>query len=532
GGDEDVKKKGDKKANRFKPVVIHLGPFYLKKGETATHKITMPNYVGSVRTMIVASKDGAYGNAEKTTPVRKPLMMLATLPRVLGPGETLKLPINIFAMDKKVKNVKVTIQESSGLIDLGTTTQNLSFAKIGDKMATFNITVKKSIGVAKFKMIATGAGETASQEIEIQVRNPNPYVTEVQEKILQPDESWNPNFVAAGVKGTNTGTLEVSNIPPIDLGRRLNYLLRYPHGCVEQTTSSGFPQLYVSRLLDVDESTKARTERNIRATIKRLKKFQTSDGGLAYWPGDSESSDWGTNYAGHFLLEAKALGYTLPLNMEDRWVAYQKKRARQWTNDVDKGNYGSYYNRAWRLQQTQLDQAYRLYVLALSGNAELGAMNQLREINGMYHVAKWRLAGAYALAGKTEVAEELINGLDEKVEDYRALYYSYGSGTRDEAMILETLTQMKKMNKAGGVAKRIAERLSSGRWFSTQTVAFSLMAIGKFVGDNKIGEAFNFTYQIGNGKMVNAGSSKPMMQVDVPVDKMSNNTITTQNKSN
>jgi len=534
GGDDEVGKKGaDKKANRFKPVVLHLGPFYLEAGQTATHQLKMPNYVGSVRTMVVASKDGAYGKTEKTTPVRKPLMMLATLPRVLGPGETLKLPIDIFAMDKKVKNVKINIEESSGLVELvGGNSQSLSFSKIGDQMATFDIRVKETIGVAKFKMVATGAGERASQEIEIQVRNPNPYTTEVAEKVLQPGVDWTADFDAVGVIGTNTGTLEISNIPPINLGRRLRYLIQYPHGCVEQTISSGFPQLYLAKLLDLDESTKNRAERNIRATISRLKRFQTSDGGLAYWPGNRSASDWGTNYAGHFLLEAKALGYKLPLNMETRWVNYQKKRARQWTNEVNESQYGSYYNRAYYYKQEQLDQAYRLYVLALSGNAELGAMNQLREVKNMYHVATWRLAGAYALAGKPEVAEQLIQNLGTTVEDYRGMSYSYGSGVRDEAMILEVLTLMKKMDKAGSQAKRIAERLSSGEWFGTQTVAYSLMAVGKFVGDNAIGAPYTFTYRINDSQMVNGGSSKPMMQLDVPIDGISNKSVKVKNTSN
>ena len=55
----------------------------------------MPQYIGSVKTMVVAGYEGAYGHADKVTPVRKPLMVLATLPRVLGPEENVKLPITL-----------------------------------------------------------------------------------------------------------------------------------------------------------------------------------------------------------------------------------------------------------------------------------------------------------------------------------------------------------------------------------------------------------------------------------------------------
>src|SRR5690606_7452831 len=100
---------GKKEANRFKPVVQFAGPFTLKKGGSNKHDFTMPNYVGAVRIMVVSGKNGAYGNAEKTVPVRQSLMLLATLPRVLAPKEELRLPVNVFAMKENVKNVLITV---------------------------------------------------------------------------------------------------------------------------------------------------------------------------------------------------------------------------------------------------------------------------------------------------------------------------------------------------------------------------------------------------------------------------------------
>jgi uncharacterized protein YfaS (alpha-2-macroglobulin family) len=111
GGDEEAAGAKNKKANRFKPMVVYLGPFNLKKGETKSHKINIPKYIGSVRTMVIAgdATSGAYGNAEKATPVRKPLMVLASLPRKITPGEKVTLPVTVFAMEKKVKNVSIYV---------------------------------------------------------------------------------------------------------------------------------------------------------------------------------------------------------------------------------------------------------------------------------------------------------------------------------------------------------------------------------------------------------------------------------------
>ncbi|MBN1821497.1 MAG: hypothetical protein JW833_12305, partial [Prolixibacteraceae bacterium] len=110
GGDESLNDEAKKKVNRFKPVVEFAGPFTLKKGEKKSHTFKMPNYVGAVRAMVVAGNNGAYGNNEKEVKVRKALMLLATLPRVLGPGETFTLPVDVFAMKENVDEVKVSIE--------------------------------------------------------------------------------------------------------------------------------------------------------------------------------------------------------------------------------------------------------------------------------------------------------------------------------------------------------------------------------------------------------------------------------------
>ena len=77
GGDGEIAPKEEKEANRFKPVVKFLGPFYLKEGAVGTHNITMPQYIGSVKTMVVAASDEAFGSSDISTPVKQPLMVLA-----------------------------------------------------------------------------------------------------------------------------------------------------------------------------------------------------------------------------------------------------------------------------------------------------------------------------------------------------------------------------------------------------------------------------------------------------------------------
>lgn len=482
GGDGAINKNiNPAKANRFKPVVKFMGPFQLSKGEKKTHKFTLPQYIGSVKVMVVAGNDGAYGQAEKAVEVKKPIMLLASVPRVIGPGETFTLPVNVFATNNNIKNVSVSLQTSNLQIN-NTNKQNLIFAKAGDQLTYFNVTAPNNTGIAKIKIIAQSGSEKTISDVELDIRNPNPIVTNVISAVIQPNQSWSSNYTAIGTSGTNSGSLEVSSIPPINLEKRLNYLIQYPHGCVEQITSGVFPQLYLDRLSALNEQKKAQIERNIKAGINKLKGYQTTDGGLAYWPGNATADEWGTNYAGHFLIEAQESGYALPVGLFDGLIRYLKNKANNWTPNAN-NFYGG-----------DLTQAYRLYILALAKKPEMAAMNRLRAFQYLTDAAKWRLAAAYQLAGQNSAANNLIKGVPTKVKAYQQLGGTYGSDLRDQAMMMETLTLMGQKNRAYQLLSTVAAKLGEDQWYSTQTTAYSLLAIAKFCGEQKSARQLNFQY--------------------------------------
>jgi uncharacterized protein YfaS (alpha-2-macroglobulin family) len=260
-------------------------------------------------------------------------------------------------------------------------------------------------------------------------------------------------------------------------------LIDYPHGCVEQTTSAAFPQLYLGQLLDLSPRQKAASERNIKATIARLNGFQVPGGGLSYWPDGGEADEWGTNYAGHFMLAAQAKGYSMPLGFIEQWKKYQKQKALTWAPD-SKRFYGD-----------DLNQAYRLYLLALARSPELGAMNRLREFRYLSIEAKWRLAAAYKLAGQPEMGIGMIAGLPTTIKPYNTMFGTYGSDLRDEAMILETLTLLGQQGKAASQLRTVAAKLSQDDWYSTQTTAYSLIAIAQYCGQNKAKGKLTFNFQ-------------------------------------
>jgi hypothetical protein len=270
--------------------------------------------------------------------------------------------------------------------------------------------------------------------------------------------------------------------------------------------SGAFPQLYLNDLVELSDHQKTRTEQNIKTAINRLNSFQISTGGLSYWPGGRESSEWGTTYAGHFLIEALNKGYDLPSGFLAKWKNYQINEARNWSKKANRSD---------------LSQAYRLYTLALMGEPEVGAMNRLLSSPDLSKTAKFRLAASYQLAGKPEAAENLIKSLDNNIDDYAELGNTFGSGLRDRGMILETLNLMGKRNEAFVLLKTISEELNLNRWYSTQTTAYTLLAIGKFIGANDKSKEMNFEYSINGENRENIISAKPIVQeiISLPFNK-------------
>ena len=293
----------------------------------------------------------------------------------------------------------------------------------------------------------------------------------------------------------------------------MGYLIRYPHGCIEQTTSGAFPQLYLGDIFDLTLHKKQKMEKNVEAAIRRLNNFQRANGGLSYWPGENEINEWGTNYAGHFMLEAKEKGYALPITFISNWLRYQKNAARQWRSN------STSYN-------SSHIQAYRLYTLALAGQPELAAMNRLRESGNMSNDAKWRLAAAYAEAGKKKAAEDIVKTANINFQPRKYNYYSYGSPFRNKAMALETMVLLEDAQQRE-IAISLAKGLSSRKWYSTQESAYALLALSKMITKNG-GKAINISYSL-RGNSENVDSDRAIAERDLAVN-MGSNTITISNK--
>ena len=520
GGDASLKP-ADAKANRFKPVVKFIGPFYLAKGKQQTHTLKLPMYVGSVRAMVVAGQDGAYGNAEKTAFVRTPLMLLSTLPRVLSTQEEITVPVNVFAMENQVKNVTVSLEASGAGVQItGNRQQSLTFDQPGDQLAYFTLKTGSKTGKATIHLTASGNGQQTKETIEIEVRNPNPVVTLRNSQWIEAGQEAELSYTLAGSSSANNQVqLEVSRIPSVDISRRFDFLYNYQHHCTEQLTSKALPLLFVSQFKAVDEQEAEKIKANVQEAIRQIYARQLPNGGFVYWPGNAVADEWITSYTGMFLTLAQEKGYAVHPNVLNKWKRFQRAAAQNWRMPQEASN--------WQIWQSELQQAFRLYTLALAGAPEYGAMNRMKEQPGLSIQAKWRLAAAYALTGKMKPAGELVYNAETTVIPYSSMNLIYGSSDRDEAMILETLILMKRDRDALQQAKKVSQNLAQENWFSTQSTAFALMAMGRLA--KQLSGTLDFTWSWNGKQQPAVKSAKAVFEKEIATSPKSG-TVSVKNQ--
>ena len=477
GGDQE-NIRAARKDNRFNPVVKFLGPFTLQKG-TGKHEIKLPMYVGSLRVMVVAGHDGAYGNAATTVTVKSPLMVLASLPRQIADGEKVVLPVNVFALDDKVKDVKVTVKAEGALQTDGDATASTHFDKAGDNVVRFALRTAGE-GAAKVTVTAEGGSRKTSETIDIQVVNPNPETVAIRQAKLAAGESV--SFDADG-----NSTLSLAGFPAVDAAGLFRTMKNYPFNCSEQLSAKGLTMLHLLPQLSEADSEEARAL--IPGLIHQLYARQRSDGGFSYWSGGSVSDSWVSSMAGQFLTEASAAGFEVQKDVLGNWQRFQT-------------NLSQAYRLAGNAAFSQLDECYRLYTLAVAGVPANAAMNRLKESGKLEGRADWMLAAAYAASGKTSQAKEIIAKGSASTGEYSAADFTYGSSLRDKAVVLQVLALSDDLAQAIPAAQEVAEYINKG-YYSTQEAAFAAMAMDRLFA--KVGTQA-IKAQVGDQEVVSAKS--------------------------
>ncbi len=497
GGDEAQIDDAANKPKRFPPVVKFLGAFHLEAGQKREHSVELPSYLGAVRVMLVAAEgNNAYGTTEKSVFVRQPLMLQSSLPRTLKIGESMEVPLTLFVADAHLKSVEVKVEADAAFASVGPVI-TVPFTQAGEKTATVFIKAGDKPMQGKLRFTAKSGDQTSSHEVNIEVQAPNLPSIRTVSNTLDPNGSWKQTLTPFGLAGTNQASIELSPIPNLNLEQHLDYLINYPHGCLEQTTSAVFPQLYLPKLIKLEPERQQKIEYYIKRAIAKFSSFQASSGNLMYWPGSIEANDWASLYAGHFLIEAQKQGYNVPLNLMSAWQGYQIRQAQDWTSSVT-------------AEDTTAIQAYRLYVLAAAGKPQMGAMNRLRESGKANEQARWLLAAAYQQAGQAEAAQQTTAGLVANNLTTPLSEATFSQRLGQLGLQLETLLTLQRPQDADLVVQQISAELGDGtKAFNTHDLSWALLSVSHYLSSMK--QTVTADYMLDQGASVALNSAQPVL---------------------
>ena len=505
------------KVQRFPPLAVFKGPFTLKKGEETAVDIDLPLYIGNVRVMAVASDGHNMGNASANVKVTKPVVVKMTLPRLVGTDDEISVPVTVIATKNSIGNVKVSLSSEGSLAVSGEKSAVVRMDKEGEQTLFFRMKASSEAGAAKVKAVCTGAGESSSDVVELAVREANTLLTTMQDCFIEAGASQTLDFVLAGRPGSNKVKVEASAMPAIDLDYRLKYLVNYPHGCLEQTVSSAFPQLCLSKVMELSVQQKQSCSANVSKALAALPSFAIPSGGFTTWPNTSDRAGvniWASIYATHFVLEAARAGYSIPAGLQKKMLSFAAS--------VSSGQRGAEVE----------SRCYACYVLALAGKADKSAMSRIRE-NAM-NLAEdeaLMLACAYSASGNSSVARDILSRLgSSKVGIYDCYGATYPSRERNLALCAMLSASLGDKSAAFSHISELAARLSDRKvYMSTQATSWALLAVSDYMAKYKTGSgATSLSVSTGKYSTVLSGNST-IISADIPVGNEASMPVTLHN---
>lgn len=477
--------------NWIKPVALWSGSVRTDDNGQASIRFDVPEFIGQLRLTAVAANNSATGAADARVYSRRPYLLRTSMPRFALPGD--RFICTASAVNMTGAPVKATVRwEASGTLS-GGGEKRLELPPNGQAHCRAPITAGALAGegAVTWTMTVTGPGqdeplETLKEFAPLPVRRAAAYQTETEVVTLHAGESRLIENTRFTVEPAFEATLRVTGDPLWQLRPGIEYLLRFPYGCVEQVTSQAMP-LYLLRnyagLFEgvLEENTEHHlmadtVEGHIRLVVDRLFAMQTLDGGLGTWPGASTSYAYGSVYALHFLTLVRR-GRVVDI-YEEAFAALQDYVLEIMRDDT-KVTASDYYLRA-----------YACYVLALDGSLEAIAFIPRLDAIAVPQDARYLLAAAMAMhaAAPDAVMDYIETAPVTTAPRTRESAGTLHSPVRSDAVRLIALVQLDApREQMQPLTASLTQYLTRPHMFTTQEAGFAVTALGmyleKFHGD-------------------------------------------------
>ena len=470
--------------SRVQTVDLFSGPVKLDGKGNARVALKVPDFNGTLRVSALVYSDTRYGNRDRETVVRAPIVAEASLPRVLAPGDRSTVTLDVQNFTGKAGVFKVTVN-GEGPLDIGEGSRNTDLAVDAKRTLTFPVTADEGYTTARVRVRVEGNGFRVDRRYDVPVRAGWPAVLRSRTQVL---DSLTPVDMGAGfadglMPGSVTARMTVSALPPIPFASALKGALEYPYGCAEQTTSKGYAALELddatAKMLGIDGLDAKKRRERMEGAFGRLASMQVSNGHFSMWGNDDYVNLGLTPYIAEFLLDAREGGFAVP-------DAVLQKALTRLNEDLLAGGAQFYgYDRRDHLKFA--NQAYAGYVLARVNRAPLGTLRALydnergKSLTGLPLV---HLGIALSLQGdKTRGAKAITEGF-AKTGDRPDYLGDYGTKLRDDALMIALVHERKLAKpefdrRAISLGRELDARRNSGwLWLSTQEQV-ALARLGK-----------------------------------------------------
>lgn len=481
----ELEKRANPMANpRIKLVSFWSGILTTNGNGEAQYEVDLPQFSGDLRVVAVAYKDKRFGMAAKNMKVADPLVVSTSLPRFISPGDTVEVSVTVTNTTEKATQCQPKLETSGPIEVVSGNGQRLDIGAGKEGRALFKVIAKAQLGQALIRTLVPAFNETFKEELNIMVRAVSPLVKLSGAGQVLANQKGSFTFNTGDLASESIkGRLIISKSPLINFTENLDYLIGYPHGCVEQTVSRAFPQLYLKdliRSMNLSRKTAEDPDIYVKEAIMKLSGMQQYNGGFSYWPGGYEVSYWGSVYAAHFLTEAKKAGFEVEQSILNKAYAYLQSKIKD--KELEDYYYSGTESGSYMVKQVaRRETFYSLFLLAQVGMQDISMMNYYKSNQALLTMdSRYLLAATYKILGDQGSFRTLLPSTYEGEYSKRALGGSFYSHTRDLAISLNALMDSDPDNAQVGIlTKHLSSQLKKLDWYSTQEVAFSFLALGK-----------------------------------------------------
>jgi len=474
-----------------------------------------PDNLTAFRLMAVAADEqDRFGSGESRFTVNKPLLLTPALPRFLIAGDRAQVGVEVHNYTDSDGTVEVEMKsQGTGLTGAGR--RRLALKQGGAADIRFPVEATAA-GQAKVIFSAVLGKERDDVEyvlpIELPIRPEYIPLGEGQSLAGVPVAlKWQVPGESAGGSPELLLSFDTSG-GLSQLAQGLRYLIEYPHGCLEQTTSKVVPMLALESLaqaLDLEVTRGTRIREFIAEGVARIQRFQQYDGGFGLWE-SSRSEPYLTAFGLYGLMLAQRAGYAVPVQVFERGKEYLKSNIGRREDSTSSGKLG--------------DTAFALYVLAELDQADTGAMDKLFEqrANLPLYGQAWLGLAYHKLDIHPEYQESLRQGLLQAArlqngqgallrESENVSAYHFSSDGRSTAVgLLLFLRTAPKDPIIPQLAQGLLSLREEWRWYTTQETMFALTSLAELARQQSQGP------EASRLELRTDGESKPLLDLKVP----------------